>query len=217
MSKIAEKVVCQQLTDFLNLNNVLPQKQSCFRAGRSTSTALLDIVDDILSREDLEEGSILVLLDFTRAFNTINHNLLLSKLSYYGFDYDALKWFFSYLGCRSQRVEVVNNSRIKSFSKTVSLNRVVPQGSILGPILFTLYSADVITCIKYCNYHLYADDLQIYSSLKPNKTTEAVSKITEDLNRIKEWACRNSLVLNPKKCKFLVLKLRSIISIPGSL
>ncbi|CAK1588448.1 unnamed protein product [Parnassius mnemosyne] len=82
MSNIVEKVVSQQLLEFLNVNNILPQKQSGFRNGHSTATALLDVVDEVLSEADSGNGTILVLLDFSRGFDTINHDLLMSKLSH---------------------------------------------------------------------------------------------------------------------------------------
>lgn len=216
LSKVTEKVVCQQVTRFLDSNSILPSKQSGFRAGRSTATALLDIIDDILAGEDVGEGSILVLLDFSRAFDTINHNLLLSKLSYYGFNNEALKWFTSYLGGRSQFVQVCDERGNKINSKTVPLTRGIPQGSILGPILFILYSANLTDCINNCNHHIYADDLQIYFSFKPTDTLIAVDKINDDLERIQDWANRNCLVLNPKKSKCLILGSRAQIMRVGA-
>lgn len=205
LSKIIEKVICQQLTAYLLANKILPQKQSGFRAGHSTATALLDVIDGVLSARDAGNGTILALLDFSRAFDTINHNLLLSKLSYYGFSTDALNWFSSYLSGRSQKVEVTLENGVKSYSQTSPIKRGVPQGSILGPILFILYSADLTNCFKNCSYHLYADDVQTYLSFKPSNTLNAINKINDDLEAVGEWANENCLVLNPLKSKFLVL------------
>jgi hypothetical protein len=205
LSKIIEKVVCQQLTEFLKSNNILPLKQSGFRAGYSTATALLDVIDGVLTGIDRGKGSIIALLDFSRAFDTINHELLLAKLSFYGFDDRTLKWFTSYLSGRSQRVEIANETGIKTFSEALPIGQGVPQGSILGPILFNLYSSDLPNTIKSCNHHIYADDVQIYLSFEPKHTISAVESINADLARISEWAHRNCLVLNPQKTKFLVL------------
>lgn len=205
LSKITEKIVSQQVTEHLNSNNILPAKQSGFRAGRSTATALLDVIDDTLTGIDVGKGSIITLLDHSRAFDTLNHELLLSKLSFYGFDDQALKWFSSYLTGRSQRVEIINENGERSLSEALPINRGVPQGSILGPILFNLYSADLPNAIVKCNHHIYADDVQIYLSFKPEYTLSAVATINEDLERINEWAHQNCLVLNPHKSKFLVL------------
>ncbi|CAG4980526.1 unnamed protein product [Colias eurytheme] len=102
LSKILEKVVCEQVRRYLDLNDMLPTRQSGFRKQNSTITALLDVVDNMLEAQDRGEGSLLILLDYSRAFDCINIDLLLCKLSYYGFDDDSLQWFKSYLSYRSQ-------------------------------------------------------------------------------------------------------------------
>lgn len=211
LSKIVEKAVCMQVTNFLEQNNILPKKQSGFRKGHGTATALLDVVDNILAAQDVGEGTILALLDFSRAFETLNISLLLSKLSFYGFDNASVKWFESYLSGRFQLVELDHSDGSKAISVTAPVERGVPQGSILGPVLFVLYSADIIQKIKNCNYHLYADDLQLYISFKPNETFSAVCSLNEDLAGIAEYCERNSLVLNPVKSKFLVLGTKKCI------
>lgn len=216
MSKILEKAVCMQLTQYLETNNILPTKQSGFRKGRSTATSLLDVVDDILSSQDEGEGTILTLLDFTRAFDSLDISLLLSKLAYYGFDNKSVKWFSSYLEGRSQFVEVCKSDGSRSASTVASVDRGVPQGSILGPVLFLLYSSDIVNNIKNCKYHMYADDVQLYISFNPYDTSAAVNKLNEDLSRLVEWSKLNSLFLNPDKSKFLILgskaQINSIIS-----
>ena len=211
MSKIVERVICHQLTEYLEASNILPQKQSGFRKGRGTATALLDVTDDILADMDVGRGAILVLLDFSRAFDTINHTLLLAKLAYYGFDSNALSWFSSYLCDRSQRVEASDSSGIKMCSEASAVTRGVPQGSILGPILFLIYTADITRSIKNCRFHLYADDLQLYLSFNHKDTISAVNQINLDLERISQWSDRNCLVLNPVKSKFMVMGTKSQI------
>ncbi|CAK1582481.1 unnamed protein product [Parnassius mnemosyne] len=119
MSKILERVVCTQMTEYLEANNILPKKQSGFRKSRSTATALMDVVDDILSAQDVGEGTLLVLLDFSRAFDTINTTLLLSKLAYYGFDNLTIKWFASYLTSRTQFVKINKNNGSECISTTL--------------------------------------------------------------------------------------------------
>lgn len=205
MSKLLERVVCNQLTQFLESNNVLPLLQSGFRKHHSTTTALLDVVDNVLCSNDLGEGTILVFLDFSRAFDTINRTLFLSKLKYYGFSHDTVQWFSSYLGNRKQMVEIVNDDGSRSLSECCSVNKGVPQGSILGPIIFALYCADIVNAIKYCKYHVYADDIQIYMSFKPTDGNLAIQKLNEDLNRISQWSESHSLVLNPGKTKYIIL------------
>lgn len=203
LSKVLEKVVHEQVISYLEENNILPTHQSGFRKGRGTATALMDVVDNILAAQDQGEASILVLLDFTRAFDCIHVPLLLSKLSYYGFDEGAVSWFSSYLMDRSQFVELArNNCKVQSDKSRV--NRGVPQGSILGPLLFILYSSDVTEEIRHCRYHMYADDLQVYVSFKPRDTTDALLKLNADLSGIAAWAGNNTLVLNPTKSKFML-------------
>lgn len=204
ISKILEKAVSHQLTEFLEVNEILPELQSGFRNGRSTATALLDVTDNILGAQDNGMVTVLVLLDFSRAFDALNITLLLSKLSYYGFDVGAVKWFDSYLNGRRQHVKLTRKDGTSIFSKESSVERGVPQGSILGPILFSLYSADIITCIVNCKYHIYADDVQVYISFKPEDASSAVQKLNDDLTRISTWSHRNSLLLNPLKTKFMI-------------
>lgn len=211
LSKIVERAICMQMTDFLELNKILPQKQSGFRKRHSTSTALLDVVDDILVAQDSGESTILVLLDYSRAFDTINPTILLAKLAYYGFDSLSLKWFTSYLTERIQYVETRHEDGSVSSSTKSLVPRGVPQGSILGPLLFILYTADIVDNIINCKYHLYADDLQLYISFKPEATPFAVAKLNEDLNRVSTWSDRQNLVLNPVKSKYMIFGTKNSI------
>ncbi|KAI8441229.1 hypothetical protein MSG28_014878 [Choristoneura fumiferana] len=204
-SKVLEKVVCMQLTNYLERNEILPEFQSGFRKGRSTVTALLDITDNIICAQDEGMCTFLVLLDFSRAFDSLNISLLLSKLSYYGFDSNSLRWFDSYLSNRFQYVNVTRSDGSSQISDNVEVKRGVPQGSILGPILFILYLADIKTQITNARYHIYADDIQIYISCKPTEADAAVRKLNEDLARIATWASNNSLLLNPTKTKYIVI------------
>lgn len=205
LSKILEKAVCTQLTAYLERNRILPEVQSGFRKGRGTVTALLDVTDNILCSQDQGMATLLVLLDFSRAFDSININLLMSKLSYYGFDNKALRWFDSYLSERYQYVKLNLNDGSTLTSDKLPVKRGVPQGSILGPLLFVLYSADITTQIVNCKYHIYADDIQVYISFKPCEIDSAIVKLNEDLARIAAWSTNNCLLLNPSKTKYLIL------------
>ncbi|KAG7299107.1 hypothetical protein JYU34_017608 [Plutella xylostella] len=204
-SKILEKAVSNQLTQYLEINKILPTVQSGFRKGRSTATALLNVVDDIISSQDKGKGTLLTLLDFSRAFDTINIPLLLAKLSYYGFEKSTVSWFRSYLSDRTQRVMFTGTDGKTLSSSLLPVTRGVPQGSILGPILFILYSSDITNCIKHCNFHIYADDLQLYLACLPGDSVPTVNKINEDLERIVDWSNKNCLLLNPTKSKFMIL------------
>jgi hypothetical protein len=204
ISKILERAVCAQLTDYIEKNAILPDVQSGFRKGRSTVTALLDVTDNILWAQDKGMCTLLVLLDFSRAFDCINIDLLLSKLSYYGFDSGAVSWFHSYLCKRHQYVKLSLKDGKNKFSAMKDLARGVPQGSILGPILFILYTADIGNHITHCRYHVYADDVQIYISCKPSDIDSAVQKLNTDLQNIASWAQSNSLMLNPTKTQYII-------------
>ncbi|CAG4973526.1 unnamed protein product [Colias eurytheme] len=205
LSKVIEKLVHKQLTEFLELHDILPEQQSGFRKHRGTATALMDVVDNVLCAQDDGKGTIMLLLDYSRAFDTIDINLLLCKLVYYGLDENSVKWFNSYLCNRTQTVSVLKEDGSRSLSNTSSVLRGVPQGSILGPLLFILYSADVVNMIKNCNYQIYADDIQLYYSFHPNQTLDAITRVNSDLKDINTWSERNSLILNPSKTKFMIL------------
>ncbi|XP_045450408.1 uncharacterized protein LOC123659200 [Melitaea cinxia] len=211
LSKILEKSVSKQITVYLEKNHMLPEVQSGFRRGRSTVTALLDVTDNILQSQDQGMCTLLVLLDFSRAFDSLNINLLLSKLSYYGFDSNAIQWFHSYLSERYQYVKITKHDGSSLISDRMAISKGVPQGSILGPILFLLYSADMKDHIMHCRYHFYADDTQIYISCKPSDIDIAIDRLNEDLNRIVLWSKRNSLVLNPNKSKYMICGTKSQI------
>lgn len=204
-SKILEKVVYNQVVRYCEDNAILPVKQSGFRKNHSTSTALLDVIDNILGAQDNGEGTILVLLDFSRAFECLDITALLSKLSYYGFSAEAVKWFNSYLSERYQQtvLKLSDGSIVKSALK--QNERGVPQGSHLGPVLFLLYTAGMVKCLHNCDFHFYADDSQVYISCKGENIANAVKKINADLDRIADWCEQNSLVLNKKKSKVKVL------------
>lgn len=208
LSKVLEKIVSRQLSLFLEQNKILPDLQSGFRRQRSTSTALLDVTDNILWAQDRGMCTFLVLLDFSRAFDAINIPLLLAKLNYYGFDPSAIEWFRSYLSNREQLVDLRLNDGTSLRSERISVERGVPQGSILGPIIFTLYCADIVKCLQKCNYHIYADDVQLYVSFRPNECDRAIKDLNEDLERIAEWSESNCLSLNPTKTKYLVFGTR---------
>lgn len=205
LSKVLEKAAYTQLIKYVEANDILPPLQSGFRKNRGTLTALLDVTDNILAEQDNGRGTILTLLDFSRAFDCLNISLLLSKLTYYGFDRRTVGWFDSYLSGRSQRVKLSKDDGSCLISSSQPLNRGIPQGSILGPLLFIIYSADLSTVIRHCNYHCYADDVQLYISETPDKINTAAHKLNQDLNRIADWSTRNSLVLNPTKSKCMVL------------
>ena len=204
ISKIIEKCAAIQLTEHLEENNLFPGVQSAYRKNHSTETALVKVVNDLLLITDQKSKAILVLLDLSAAFDTINHKLLLGKLKKnYGVTGIALSWFESYLSDRKASVKVGNST-----STPLTITIGVPQGSILGPLLFVLYTKELESIAKHYGLlvELYADDTQLYVSFTNNKLEDLEKKLQECLNHIKVWMADNFLRLNPSKTEFLVLR-----------
>lgn len=195
LSKILEKVLKTQIRNFINQNNILPLKQSCFRPGYSCATALADLVDDILRAQDNNKLSILILLDYTKAFDMLNHQILLATLSHLGFGMSAISLISSFLCDRKQQVVLGS-----VYSESAEVKTGVPEGSILGPLLYTLYTSKFHESIKTCEYHLYADDTQLYYSFNYQETETAIKLINKDLKNIYDTSLRHLLQINPKKC-----------------
>lgn len=200
LSKLLEKIVNTQLKEYLEMNNIIPSVQSGFRKQYGTATALLKVMGDIVNSIDNGNLSILVLLDQSKAFDLVNHKLMIEKLRYIGLSEVPLKWFSSYLTERHQKVKISDNK-----SSELMLKSGVPQGSILGPILFSIFTFDIPNCFSKCNLHLYADDVQVYISTHILNLEEAVSDINTELSNFSMWCCDNGLKLNPSKSKAIML------------
>nr|CAH7717665.1 unnamed protein product [Callosobruchus chinensis]CAH7730660.1 unnamed protein product [Callosobruchus chinensis] len=195
LSKILEKIVYLQLVLYLENNKLFPVHQSGFRTGHSTTTALLHLTDEILRNLDKRYGVLLVLLDLSKAFDTVNHEILLSKLKFYGMSDIPLNFFGSYLNNRSQRVKT---SRGISVARYVPSG--VPQGSILGPLLFLIYTFDLHNSVEHCAVQTYADDTQLLFYFNESNLHEASFKINLDLANVSDYCKRHCLRINPSKC-----------------
>uniref|UniRef100_A0A2A4K4N4 Reverse transcriptase domain-containing protein n=1 Tax=Heliothis virescens TaxID=7102 RepID=A0A2A4K4N4_HELVI len=211
LSKVIERVIEKQLTLYVEANNILPQHQSGFRAGHGTATALAHVTNDILSESDAGRCSMLVLLDFSRAFDCLNRELLLAKLTHYGISSDTCKWFRSYLTNRYQQVVTEDDKGNIMKSESMLVERGVPQGSIMSPILFIIFTADLPGTLQHSKVHMYADDTQIYKSFKPMETRQAIVDISKEVEQVLNWSQKNTLVLNASKTKYMFLGTRSQI------
>ena len=207
MSKVMEHIMSRQITSYLKSCFLLNDFQSAYRPGHSTSSAILTVIDDIRRKTDSGKLTVLVLLDFSKAFDSIDHLLLQNKLrSIFKFDTSSCHLISSYL---TERLQITYIGNLKS--DVIKINSGVPQGSVLGPLLFTMYINDLTNSINSCSYHLYADDLQIYLSCNIRDISYCIATINRDIENINLWSKSNNLQLNAKKTQAIVLY-SSIIS-----
>uniref|UniRef100_A0AAQ6IB00 Reverse transcriptase domain-containing protein n=1 Tax=Anabas testudineus TaxID=64144 RepID=A0AAQ6IB00_ANATE len=202
ISKILEKYVSKHLFLAVDNYNIFDELQSGFCKHHCTETALLKVTNDTLLASDAGLCSILVLLDLSAAFDTVDHQILLDRLKHWaGIEGTALDWFSSYLSNRSFCV-TVNNYK-SSFSP---VKYGVPQGSVLGPILFSLYMLPLGHIIRKhgVSFHCYADDTQLYCPFKISDHG-GLSSLHECINEIKNWMAQNFLQLNSDKTEIVVI------------
>ena len=194
ISKIIEKIMHQRLNKFLEENNCFYNLQFGLRLNLSTNNALLSIIENI--QTDLDNGDFAagVFIDLKKAFDTVDHDILLKKLEYYGVRGLLKDWFQSYLKNRKQFVSVNNST-----SNTKEITTGVPQGSVLGPLLFLLYINDLHKSVKHSKTYHFADDTNIMQS---NKSLDVLSKnLNKDLKSLSQWLKANKLSLNISKTK----------------
>jgi hypothetical protein len=199
ISKILEKIAHTRISNFINHHNIFTPQQFGFRPKRSTYMAINDLYCKIANNLDQKLHTVGIFLDLSKAFDTINHNILLTKLSNYGIRGLANDWLRSYLSGRQQRV-LFNNS----LSKPANVTCGVPQGSILGPLLFLLYINDLPLCTKIPHFVLFADDTNILFSHQDPKILQ--DTINNELLHISNWFKLNKLSLNIKKTNYIVFK-----------
>ena len=197
ISKIIEKCVFNQVYSYFESNNHFYGSQYGYRKLHSTETACLELVDKLMKNLDEGETPICFFLDLSKAFDTLDHNILLNKLKHYGINGIELNWFKSYLSNRTQYVDIDGTT-----SKKKAIKTGVPQGSILGPLLFIIYMNDINSVSTHFEAILYADDTSLSAVLKAfgNRTPSEISEnINKDLSSISNWLKANKLFLNVSK------------------
>jgi Reverse transcriptase (RNA-dependent DNA polymerase) len=202
ISKLLERIVAKRIDEHLSFNSLYLPLQSAYRKFHSTETALLAIHNDIITAMDHGKVTALVLLDLSAAFDTVDHVVLVHRLEHwFGITGIALNWFKSYLYNRTQAVSIRDH-----LSDPTVLDCGVPQGSVLGPLLFTLYTiplGNLLTQQKL-NYHLYADDTQIFLNFAQPSISVHLELLSKAITSVQSWMTDNKLLLNPSKTEFLV-------------
>ena len=223
LSKVLERIIFNQVTEYLSANQLLHPNHHAFRAGFNTTTAMIQMYDEWVQAVESEQIAGVVMLDMSAAFDLVDHNLLLQKLCQYGFETNSLDWMKSYLNGRKQCV-VINGS----LSKMLPVNTGVPQGSILGPLLYTLFTNELPEIIHnqaqqeaeqvqggvgWPAYHLadeesgslccYADDSTL--TCTATRPTDLSKKLSEKYNIVAEFMRNNKLKLNDDKTHLLVM------------
>ena len=196
-SKIFETLISTRLTQYLHQNLILNPAQYGFRPKHSTYMALLDFYDKISSATDTNKYSIGIFIDLSKAFDTIDHEILLNKLSYYGVRGVALNWFRSYLSNRKQYVAINN-----TMSTISDISLGVPQGSVLGPLLFIIYINDIVNSSKLLSFILFADDTNLVYS--HSDLLQLITTVNCELVKLDDWFKANKLSLNINKTHYIL-------------
>ena len=208
LSKVVEKRMYSRLLNFLDCHKILIGNQFGFRKLHSSYMALMLMVDQVTKALDNGECVIGIFLDFSKAFDTVNHSILIDKLYHNGIRCNALEWFRSYLSDRSQ---YVSYNGVRSSTKSIKCG--VPQGSILGPLLFLIYINDLHNVCRDSVPTLFADDTNLF--YKGDKMEDLVKIINGELENISLWLKINKLSLNIKKTHFIMFQRgKSTMSIP---
>ena len=195
-SKIFERLIYNRLVTFITENKILSELQFGFQKNKSTEQAVTSIVSALDQAKSEKKSSYCVFLDFAKAFDTVNHEILLSKLDHYGIQGTSNSLFKTYLSNRTQQTEINGVLSEKGIIK-----HGVPQGSVLGPLLFLLYINDISKSSHLLKFFLFADDTTVFYSDQTNEDTETI--LNRELSKVSDWLAANKLSLNVKKSNFL--------------
>ena len=197
-NKIFEKLMHARLIKFLDMHKIIFNHQFGFQKNKSTSLAILDVCTQLVNAVENKQFSTCIFLDFAKAFDTVDHNILIYKLEYNGVSGITLNWFKSYLTNRSQKV-CINGTQ----SESCNIKFAVPQGSVLGPLLFLLYINDMPFSSNILKFHLFADDTSIFFSHKNLSQLQLI--VNDELSKVSDWLVANKLTLNVDKSNFLII------------
>ena len=210
LSKVLERIVLKQLLQHLESHCLLEPFQSAYRKCHSTETALLRVVSDPLQASDCGRVSILSLLDLSAAFDTIDHSILIDRLrTTFSCSGTVLDWFSSYLVGRTQSVFVGHESTPSA------LKYGVPQGSVLGPVLFTMYTQPLSTVIRKSGhlYHFFADDSQLHNSTVPPDFPALSCSLRDCIEDVAMWMSENKLKMNDDKTELIAIDTKSKLAL----
>ena len=203
VSKIIENVMHTQLTDYFTMNKLFTSQQYGYRENRSTELAALELMDRNLDNMNRNLTPVNVYIDLSKAFDCLDHNILLSKLKFYGLNDNAIKLLKNYLSDRNQYVQLGNTK-----SQLHGISRGIPQGSVMGPLLFNIVINDLNAATKKFDLIMYADDTTLISTLETfgntNRPTEIENNISDEISKITTWLHSNKLKLNASKSKFMI-------------
>ena len=199
IEEVIEKPKYKRLSNFLDINNPIYSLQFCFRPKYSTIHALINLTESI--RQTLDEGSFGcgIFVDLQKAFDTVDHKILLHKLEYYGIRGVCNDWFKSYLSDRKQFVSINGYN-----SDLMPVDCGVPQGSVLGPLLFLIYINDLHKAIQYCKVHHFADDTNLFHTSKSVKNLNKL--VNRDMKHLNNWLSANKISLNVEKTELVIFK-----------
>ncbi len=198
VAKIFEKLISHQLSNYLESNKILVNQQSGFRKKHSTETSLLSVTNEWYLNMNKGYLNGVVFLDLKKAFDCVDHSILLRKLELYGIKGVELNWFKSYLSNRIQRCKIG-----QTISEPQKIRSGIPQGSNLGPLLFLLYINDLPNCLKYTKANMFADDTNL-TTASLNKE-ELQRRLNSDLELMHNWLLANKLTLNKEKTEYMLI------------
>jgi hypothetical protein len=208
IGKIIERVCLARLLPHVALTGNFSPLQSAYRKMHSTETALLKILDDLYRVVEKKNAAVLIGLDLSAAFDTVDHEILTERLDgTFGLTGMALKWLKSYLSSRTQYVKIGNEQ-----SPISPVTVGVPQGSVLGPFLFSAYVSPISDIISShgVQYHQYADDTQLYTAVKSGSDIQSIQKLESCSCAVRDWFALNGMLLNPEKSEALLVARKNV-------